>query len=430
MNTSETGRAPAGCPMSFVDKNIADPAVQRAPYAYYEWLRANDPVHWDEALRAFVVTKHELVRKAALDWATFSNVGTRDFGARSSATLEAAAIRAKTYKTQPLTVVLDPPRHTQYRKIMNQVLSQQRMRDSKPWVTELAVELVQKMLAKGGGDFVKEISIPLPSAVITRLLGLSDDMRGKMQEWADSYTQQFKGIITPERELECAHSYVEYHQFFESLIVERRQMSSPPNDLVSAVALSRLDDGSLLEMPEAISVVEQFVAAGAETTMNTLSMGGLALTKQPDLLRKLRDNDSAIDVFTEETLRLFAPTQGLFRIAQYDTELGGVQIPKGAKVMLRWGAANTDETVFQHAGNIDLNRTNAKQHVTFGFGIHSCQGATLARIELSALFRSLAEMLDGMQLDERYGKLEHITNSIIFMGLYQFPVSMIPRTHT
>lgn len=426
MATQLQDTAATDCPAGFAAANLADPAIQRDPYDYYDWLRDNDPVHWDAAIQAFIVTRDDLVRQVALDWATFSNVGTRDFGARSEKADAAAAVRATTHKTQPLTVVLDPPRHTQYRRIMNQVLSQPRMRDSAPWIGELAADLVAELAAQGGGDIVQAVCIPLPFAVISILLGLPREMHETMREWADSYTEQFKGSISPERELACAHTYVEYHRFFERLVEARRAAADPPDDLVTGIALARLDDGELLSMADALSMIEQFVTAGAETTMNALSMGAYALAQRPDLVERLRRDPAAIETFTEETLRLFAPAQGLFRIAQKDTEIAGVAIPKGAKVMLRWGAANTDARMFECPRDIDLDRANARQHVTFGYGIHKCQGSTLARIELNAVFRCLVEEVDGLRVDQDRGVPKH-AQGIVFMGMTTLPLAMAPR---
>ncbi len=413
----------ASCPFDFAKADLSCPAIQEFPYDYYDWLRQCEPVHWDPHLGAFVVTSDALVRKAALDWETFSNVGTRDFGARSEGAAEAAAIRSATHKTQPLTVVLDPPRHTQYRRIMNQALTQQRMRDSKPWVEELVSGLLASMIAKGGGDFVEEFCIPLPFAVITRLLGLPATMRDKMREWADSYTEQFKGLISREREIACALSYVEYHRFFEALMEERRVMRDPPDDLVTAIALSRLDCGERVGMADALSLIEQFVTAGAETTMNALSMGAHALATRSDLFARLRDRPDRVETFTEETLRLFAPAQGLFRTVMRDTELGGVPISKGARVMLRWGAANTDSATFADPRIMDLDRANARQHVTFGYGIHKCQGSPLARIELNAAFAGLARTCTSIAIAPDTGGVEQV-HGIIFMGMKRLPLSM------
>nr|WP_176392294.1 cytochrome P450 [Sphingomonas sp. CDS-1] len=425
MNASDAvnGDSAARCPFDFNRTDLSCPAIQENPYDYYDWLRSNEPVRWDDHLRAYVVTSDVLVRKAALDWQTFSNVGTRDFGSRSDGAADADAIRAQTHKTEPLTVVLDPPRHTQYRRIMNQALTTQRMKDSKLWIEDLATQYIEAMLSKGGGDFVADFCIPLPFAVITRLLGLPADMRDKMREWADSYTEQFKGSISREREIECAYSYVEYHQFFEGLIEERRAANHPPDDLVSAIARSRLDDGNLISMADALSLIEQFVTAGAETTMNALSMGAHTLATRPDLLIALRERPDRVEAFVEETLRIFAPAQGLFRVVMKDTELGGIPLPKGSRIMLRWGAANTDAATFADPRSIDLDRANARQHVTFGYGIHKCQGSPLARIELNATFAALGRLCRSITIDEDGDGTSQV-HGIIFMGMTRLPLRM------
>src|SRR5690606_4977421 len=213
------------------------------------------------------------------------------------------------------------------------------------------------------------------------------------------------------------------------LIEERRAAASPPDDLVTAVALARLDSGELMPMADALSMIEQFVVAGAETTTNALSMGLLALARQPELLVELRSRDDRVDAFVEEVLRLYAPAQGLFRTATCDTELGGVRIPRSSRVMLRWGAANTDEAVFPHGEDLDLDRPNSRNHLAFGYGIHRCQGAPLARIELAAAFRYIARAAAALRLEAGEDSIEYIQVPI-FMGLKHLRLRIEPLAAT
>src|SRR5690606_26416893 len=146
-----------------------------------------------------------------------------------------------------------------------------------------------------------EFSIPLPFAVVSALLGLPREKLGKMREWAASYIEPLaaamapQGRLAPERELEGAQLSVEDQQYFEALIKARRAPAAAPDDLMTAVALARVDSGELMPMADALSMIEQFVVAGAETTTNALSMGLLALARQPELLVELRSRDDRVD---------------------------------------------------------------------------------------------------------------------------------------
>jgi len=428
MNTNQLdGVRVAGCPYTAGGTGFIDPAVQPNPNEYYRWLRSNHPVYWDEAMQMFVVASAELIRQAAEDPARFSSVGSQDFPRESPLCEAAARIRDTTYATKPLTIVVDPPVHTQYREIMNRVLSIPRMRASRPLIERLVSELLDTMLRKEGGDFVEEFAVALPFALITALMGLPPGMAPKVRQWATAYIDNLLGLGSTHRQIECASHYVEYHRYFADLVEQRRAQVEAPDDLVTGIALARLGNGELMPMDEVLSMIEQFVVAGAETTTNALSMGMLTLARRPDLLARLREDADAAEPFAEEVLRLFAPSQGLIRTATRDTELGGVVIPKGSRLMLRWAAGNTDEAVFANPEEFDLERRNVHRHLSFGHGPHKCQGATLARIELSMSFRRIAQSVDEISIAGDARDVEYI-QAPAFMGLRRLMVRLSPRS--
>ena len=426
--TGLENKAPAasGCPFARSEAALMDPQVQRAPNAFYRWLRASHPVYWAESMQMFIVSSAALIREAAEDPTRFSSVGSQDFPRESPLCPAAAAIRATTYATKPLTVVLDPPEHTQYRKIMNGALSIPRMRAARPLVERLVSELLGRMMAKGGGDMVEEFSVALPFTLITVLMGLPEEMAPTVRKWARAYVDNLVGHGPDARQIECAQSYAEFHQYVAQMIQQRRAAEQPPDDLVTGIALAKLDNGELLPMTEALALVEQFVVAGADTTTNVLSMGMLMLARHPDLMTMLHENPESAESFAEEMLRMHAPAQGLFRAATRDTELGGVAIPQGSRLMLRWGAGNSDESTFAQPDELDLTRPNAHQHFTFGHGPHKCQGATLARIELSTAFRTIAQLVEKIVIEDEARDVEHI-QAPTFMGLLRLNVSLPPR---
>ena len=139
-------------------------------------------------------------------------------------------------------------------------------------------------------------------------------------------------------------------------------------------------------LPEALALTEQLLIAGSVTTTDALGMG-LLLAQRPDMLDALRADRSRVETFVEEVLRLHSPPQGAFRIVVCDTENEGVAIKAGSRVMLRWAAANRDEDIFVNGEEVDLRLANVRSHLTFGYGIYSCQGSALARTELATVFR-------------------------------------------
>jgi cytochrome P450 len=349
-------------------------------------------------------------------------VGSLDFPRVSPAADEVAELLKDAHKTTPLTVSVDPPVHTRYRMVMNRVLSPQRMKQAAPMVHGYVERFVQELVSEGGGDFVEKFAVRLPFAVICTMMGLPESMWTKMRAWADSYTAPLFGHITYEREIECAHLFLERQKYLSGLVDEYRSMPNPPDNLISAVATARLDDSNLMSMADALSMIEQFVVAGAETTKNSLATGALLLAQRPDLRLRLRESEANVDTFVEECLRLFAPAQAMMRVTSQDVDLEGVHIPKGSRVMLRFGSGNTDEAVFSNAEDVQLDRRNARAHLTFGYGIHSCSGAPLARSEISGTFRAL-RWLDTFELANGEASYEHM-KAHSFMGLMYLNLRM------
>lgn len=402
-------------PVELAKSPLSDPETQRCPYPLYQKLQADSPVYWDEGLKVFIVTGYELIRQAATDVQTFSSEGSASFPYESKAAEAVAAIRSQTYATTPLTVSQDPPIHTEYRGIMNGVLSRARMRDAAPLVQSYVSRFIGEMVAKKEADFVEEYAVRLPFAVICTMLGLKEDMWSKVRQWADSYTAPLFGTISAADEIRCAHLFVERQRYFEEQVALYRETQDPCDNLVSALALARRQDGALLSVADVLSMIEQFVVAGAETTKNALASGAYLMAQDPSIVQALRSDERKVDSFVEEVLRLRAPAQAMMRLATRDTQLAGVLIPKGSRVMLRFGAGNVDASKFPDPERCDIARGNARSHLTFGYGIHTCQGAPLARSELAFTFRTLVNLPGSFAIKAGKDTVEHL-HAHSFMG--------------
>lgn len=405
---------------------LMDPEIQKCPYDYYRQVRAESPVLWDEALQCFIVTTHALIREAARNVEVFSSSGSLDFPREGEPSAEALTIRARTYQTRPLTVTLDPPEHADYRRIMAESLTPEKQVAAQPQIQAFVKRYLGALLATGGGNFAEAFSTQLPFAVISSLMGLPEDMWGRVRIWADSYTAPLSGRISRDLELQCAEIYVERQEYLAALVAERRRQADPPDDLITAVALARRANGEQMVMSDVLSMIEQFVVAGAETTKNTLSSGAFILAQRPDLVAELREKPDRVGVFVEEVLRVRAPAQAMMRLTTQDTCLGGVDIPARSRIMLRYGAGNTDERVFSRAEEVDLSRANARAHLAFGHGIHMCQGAALARIELEESFSALVNQVDELKLSSAPDAVQYIP-AHSFMGFLRLDLEMTPR---
>ncbi|HLY56242.1 MAG TPA: cytochrome P450 [Stellaceae bacterium] len=417
--------ASAACPhaASAKEPSFFDPAIQQYPFDHYRTLRQEKPVCWVDELNCFMVTTYELISAVIRDTDTYSSLGTQDMIVNESVADEIRRIRASGYPVVPFLATNDPPDHGVYRRLVMQLFSPRRMRGMQESVDRLVETLFRPLAEAGGGDFMKGFATPLPVMVIAELLGVPAAMWPTFRAWGDAYVAPMNGVISPEREVECAQLGRDYQDYFIKAMEERR--ARPRDDLITELVLTPIPgEDRTMNVPELLSATQQFLVAGGETTTYALGNGILILAQQPALAAELRANPDRVPAFVEEVLRTRSPTQCIYRRVSRDTELNGVKIPKGSFVNVRLGAGNRDETVFTDPEAFDTARKNVTRHLAFGGGIHTCMGATLARMELTAAFaRILAEV--DVRIDEAAGGCAYFP-SVFFMGLEHLHVSLAP----
>ena len=214
-------------------------------------------------------------------------------------------------------------------------------------------------------------------------------------------------MISDERLIECTRLVKEFQDFMAAELEARS--SDPRDDLLTELVTARDPDGNAFSMAEMLSLTSQFLVAGNETTTNGIAAGVQLLVDNPDQQEILRSEPSRVRVFINEVLRLEAPVQGLFRVVTTNTELNGVKIPQGSRIMLRFAAANRDEARFEHPDELDVTRHNAGSNVAFGAGIHHCIGANLAREEMVQTFDILLKRTEKPRLRGRQATTSNTT---------------------
>lgn len=407
-----------------VDTSFLFPTRQDDPFALYRDLRRDAPVAWSSEMGCFVVSTHELILQVIADTQTYSSRGTQDVIVNDAARDRILAIRASGHPTVPFLATNDPPEHGKYRKLVSQLFNPRRMRAMQGGIDRLVGNLLDGFLAKRGGDFMADFAMPLPVMVIAELLGVPVEEWRTYRAWGDAYVAPMNGVISVEREIECAELLREYQEYFVAQIEARR--SRPRDDLITELATVEIPgEGRTMDIPEMLSAIQQFLVAGGETTTYSLGSGMLLLATRPDLADALRADPDKVPPFVEEMLRLRSPTQGVIRLTTRDTQLAGVDIPKGSFVNIRLASANRDETLFAHPDSLDLERRNAMRHIAFGSGIHTCMGAQLARMELATSFRHILDRTTFV-LDEQAGGFQWFESSF-FMGLAHLRLRMEGR---
>jgi len=393
------------------DFNLANPEVRECPYPYYKAMRDETPVYFYDKLGCWIVTRYaeclEAIRKPEI---FSSKMGFHPGRIPEEVT---RIFREEGYGNLPDTLVSnDPPSHSRYRKLVNRAFTAGRVKKMEAYIEQVTNEQIDLFIDDGKVEIMKGLAIPLPVYVIADQLGVPRSMRDTFKQWSDAAVEPLGMLISEERHIECAKLVVEMHHYLVSVIEDRRK--NPQDDMITDLTAQEID-GEPLEIPELLSVIGQILGAGNETSTSAIGASVERLTLDPALAGRLAKEPDLAANFAEEILRHEAPVQGLFRRTLADTELGGVAIPAGSLLNLRYGSANRDERKFPDPDQFQIDRENASAHLAFGAGIHHCIGAQLARSEIAIAVRELTRRATNIRLADP-DSLEH-TPSVILRGL-------------
>ncbi|WP_102417715.1 cytochrome P450 [Mycobacterium sp. 4858] len=394
---------------------LADPLAytdERRLHAALTHLRVNAPVSWVEVpdYRPFwAITKHADIMDIERENTLFTNWPRPVLTTAEGDEMQAAAgVRT--------LIHLDDPQHRVVRAIGSDWFRPKAMRALRVRVDELAKIYVDKMMAAGPEcDFVQEVAVNYPLYVIMSLLGLPEADFPRMlkltQELFGSDDSEFKRGATNEDQLPALF---DMFQYFNKVTDSRRE--HPTEDLASAIANARVDGEPLSDI-DTVSYYLIVATAGHDTTSATISGGLHALIENPGQLARLRDNLDLMPLATEEMIRWVTPVKEFMRTAAEDTTVRGVPIAAGDSLLLSYVSANRDEEVFTEPFRFDVGREPNK-HLAFGYGVHFCMGAALARMEVNSFFTELLPRLKSIELT---GEPELVATTFVG-GLKHLPV--------
>jgi len=379
------------------------------PYAAYKHLRDTAPVKFEPLLSAYVVTRYDLVREAIRDTETYSSEYD-GFLAKSQEIAFASAPpdvqqrlielnRAMT-PIPPTMLTLNEPKHTMYRSLVSQLFTGSEVKKAEATVQAVIDARLASLTARTQADFVTEFAFPVPLRIIGDRLGIPEADRPFFDRAATAAASGLRlSPLTPQQLVERAETALNLQKLLIGLVEARR--SKPQQDMISILANSKLEGlDRHLTHGEALSILNQFLVAGHETTTSTFGWGMLLLCRNPQLQDEIRGNVKLIRTFVEEALRLESPVQGLPRLVTRETTLGDTKLKAGDMIMLRYGAANRDERQFENPDDVDVHREKAGMQLAFGSGVHHCIGAPLARQELNLGFLAILDRLKNIRLTE------------------------------
>ncbi len=386
--------------------SLADTAIQAQPNQFYRAMRHGDPIHYDERLGSWLVTRHEDISKIQSDPVTFSvKHGYSEQQARGMREEFQAYLEEHGGGYFPDAIMSDPPYHTRIRRLMEQAFTAHRVKELEPRITEVVREVIAGVVSRGEGecDAVKDIAIPLTIRVIVEQLGLDQGMEEKISRWSVAVTAQIGAMQSRETMLANAAQIAELQQYLIGKMKERE--ANPSEDMISDLVNAEVtnEDGSKekLNFAEAVSLVRATLIAGNDTTATAIGNLFYVLTTRPgmaELLESVVDDDRQLNRFIEEHLRAEPPVRALSRMTTREVTVNGTTIPAHAHMLLVYGSGNDDETVFPQPRKFDITRANLGRHVAFGGGPHRCVGLALARMEVKVAAREISRQMKNLKL--------------------------------
>jgi cytochrome P450 len=395
------------CPASLKGMTMADPVINESPYDYYAKMHREAPVHYDERMGLWLVTRYDDIVEASEKWDAFSShIDMR----RDVSTIDPSqaddVFRREGWLVADVLSQVDPPRHTTFRKMVERLFTGAVVKRMHAYLDEHVLELLAAFERRGSADYLNEFALLLPLDVIADQLGLPRSDGALLRRWSDAFIGSFDPTISAERKISLVRTILEFQRYFVAW--RQKKSETPSEDLLSMLVAARNEDGAPLSTEDYLALCAQLMVAGSETTRNHLLSIMLMLCDAPDLQAKLRAQPELIPNFIKESLRLESPAQGLYRRCTRDFELGGVTIPAGATVMMMYAAGNRDPNMFAAPEQLDLERSNSNRHMAFGHGIHSCIGRTLATAELNIATRRLLERLGPIRLASNRPRPAHM----------------------
>ena len=394
-----------------VEFDPSDPEFLADPYPVLNHLRERAPLFYDAGRERWFVTRHEDVRSCLRDRRLGRNfrhvLAPKEIGVPPLDPRWQAFWDSERWSL----LWLEPPDHTRLRKLVAAAFTPRSVEALREPAQALAHELLEPLAEAGEMELLYDYAQPYSIAVICRMLGVPLDRQRDLLDWSHRMVKMYEFEVPLEAARAANQAAAEFQEYVHELIGERR--ANPRDDMVTALVQARVDGGRLSD-DEIVSTVIVLLNAGHEASVNTLGNGMRASARHPDQWQRVVDGSVSAAAAGEEMIRFDPPLQLFERwVLTDDFAVGGVPIPRGAKIALLFGAANRDPRVFERPDEFDVARENAAQHIGFGGGIHVCIGAPLARIELEASLEALRRSWPDFRLVEEPSR----TGAFVIWGL-------------
>jgi cytochrome P450 len=394
---------------------FTDPSLADDPYPFFEHVRAKGPIAPEQHHKTLLVTGYDEI------WEVYRN--TEDFSSVNSVIGPFVTLPPIEGELQDISewieqqrptipmnehfVTMDPPDHTKHRSLMMRLLTPKRLKENEEFMWRAADRQLDTFLSTGTCEFIKDYSQPFALLAVADVLGVPEEDHplllqklGNTSPGGLSEEHKPGGLSEEHKEWEETNSLVFLDEYFVKYIEERR--AEPRNDVLTVLANTDFPDGSVPPVLDVVRPATFLFAAGQETTARLLGTALQVLGDDLELQERIRGDREVIPNFIEECLRIESPVKCDFRLALRDTKIGDVEVPVGTAVALLNGAANRDPIRFPDPARFDPYRENAREHMAFGRGVHSCPGGPLARAEAQISINRVLDRMANIRISEEH----------------------------
>lgn len=389
------------CPFSHPSEiDFMDPVVQEDWFSAYDLIREASPAYYMEQIGMYVLTRYddiEYVLRRPVEFTAGPDVEDTEPLIKFE---EARRLYDEKGWRRYTPLGENLPKHAHYRALVDPALTASAVKEKEPFIRQTINRLIDSWIDEKEIAFIDRFAEPLPMMVIAELLGFPPMDLPQLKVWSGAWVLPFSRGLSLADEIDAVEKHIELQHYIFDTMQQKRQ--KPQDDIISRLLTIEVEDADTnkkrpLTDTEIIGITDHLLIGGNETTTFALSNGLWLLFRNPDTLQSLIQNPGGIKNFVEESLRIESPTQGLYRFVRNDCEIGGVKIPAGATLSIRYGAGNHDPRRFPNPVQPDLERKNAGRHLAFGLGEHVCPGATLSRFEQRWAWEILLSRLTNMK---------------------------------
>ncbi|WP_319455625.1 MULTISPECIES: cytochrome P450 [unclassified Mycobacterium] len=409
--------------MSFID-----PAIQEKPFAYYRALRDGDPVHFEEDLGMFLVSRHEDLMAVLRDPIVFSQeLGYYRQMAHGHLDEMKDILIREGGGFFPDVANIDPPRHTRARRLLSQAFGRLRMKALEPQFERLVDELIDGFVERGEADGLHDLALPMAIAFSMQQLQVDDLDMSTIKRWGSAYLSQFSLTNTREDMIRAAHDLCEMQNYLIELV--RRRMHAPEDDMLSDIIRADTSDEEPLSFEELVATARALLINTHDSMSTAFTNILFKVATDPAIAQhfyEAADDDSRMGRFIEELMRLEPPVRALSRVTTKPVTLGDTQLPEGAHLLILFASANDDEAVFECPRQFDSGRVNIRKSLTFGAGVHLCLGIALARMQLLVAARQTAKRMGDISLAIPIEDIRYLPNAAL-LAMERLPLVFTPQ---